>query len=50
MRLRMGSVNKSYREQMANHKPSEEELAEMRSAFGDGTEVINVFTGQVTKL
>ena len=41
---------KSYREQMANHKPSEEELAEMRSAFGESTEVINVFTGQVTKL
>lgn len=40
----------SYCEQMANHKPSEEELAEMRSAFGEGTEVINVFTGQVTKL
>lgn len=39
-----------YRKQMANHQPSEEELFEMRAAFGEGTTVVNVFTGKKTKL
>lgn len=30
--------------------PSDEELAEMRAAFGPGTTVVNVFTGRVTHL
>ena len=30
--------------------PSEEELFEMRAAFGEDTEVVNVFTGRKTKL
>ena len=38
----------SYRK---NYKgPSEEEKAEMRAAFGTGTTVVNVITGQRTKL
>jgi hypothetical protein len=39
-----------YRVRMANHVPSDEELYEMRAAFGPGETVINVITGQVTKL
>jgi hypothetical protein len=39
-----------YRERMANHVHSEEELFEMRAAFGEGAEVVNAITGQVTKL
>jgi hypothetical protein len=30
--------------------PSQEELAEMRAAFGEGAEVVNVITGRRTKL
>lgn len=30
--------------------PSEEELFEMRAAFGEGAEVVNVFTGRRTQL
>jgi len=41
---------KSYREQMKDYEPSEEEKMEMRDAFGEGEEVIDVFTGKVTKL
>ena len=37
-------------EQMRNHVPSDEEMFEMRAAFGEGAEVVNVFTGKVTKL
>ena len=33
-----------------NYKPSEEEKAEMRNAFGPGTTVVNVLTGKKTKL
>lgn len=41
---------REYKEQMKNYVPSEEELYEMRSAFGDGTEVVDVITGKVIKL
>lgn len=40
----------AYRERMANHVHSEEELYEMRAAFGEGAEVVNAITGQVIKL
>ena len=36
----------AYRERMANHVHSEEELFEMRAAFGEGAEVVNAITGQ----
>lgn len=35
-----------YRERMKNYVPSEEELYEMRSAFGEGTTVVDALTGQ----
>ena len=35
-----------YRERMKNYKPSEEELYEMRCAFGEGSEIVDVITGQ----
>ena len=38
-----------YRERMADHVPSDEERYEMRAAFGEGVEVVNVITGQVTR-
>lgn len=34
----------------AKKAPSREELAEMRSAFGDGTTVVDVLTGETIKL
>lgn len=35
----------------ANQRPlTEEQLYEMRAAFGEGTEVVDVFTGRRTKL
>jgi len=37
---------KNYRKAMKNHVPSEEELAEMKNAFGEGSTVVNVITGQ----
>lgn len=37
---------KNYKEQMKNYVPSEEELFEMRSCFGKGTEVVDIFTGE----
>jgi hypothetical protein len=39
-----------YRRRMANHVPSGEELSEMRAAFGTGTTVVNIITGQKTLL
>ena len=39
-----------YRKQMENHEYTEEELGEMRNAFGAGATVINVFTGTVIHL
>jgi hypothetical protein len=41
---------KEYREQMKDYQPSEEELFEMRAAFGPGETVVNVVTGQRIKL
>lgn len=35
-----------YRAARANHVPSAEERYEMRAAFGAGTEVVNIITGQ----
>jgi hypothetical protein len=39
-----------YCERMANHVPSDEDVFEMRSAFGDGNIVVNVITGKRTQL
>ena len=39
-----------YRKAMENYEPSEEELFEMRAAFGPGTTVVNVITGKKTQL
>lgn len=39
-----------YRKQMENHEPSDEEMYEMRAAFGEGEEVVNVITGQKIQL
>ena len=35
-----------YRESRKNYVPSDEELYEMRAAFGEGTTVVDVITGQ----
>jgi len=39
-----------YRRRMENHVPSAEEMYEMRAAFGEGAEVVNVITGKKIKL
>lgn len=39
-------VCSAYRSSMKDHVPSGEEEYEMRAAFGPGTEVVNVITGQ----
>ncbi len=39
-----------YKKRMANYKPDEEELVEMRAAFGEGATVVNVITGQRIKI
>ena len=39
-----------YRKRMENYEPSEEELGEMRAAFGPGETVVNVITGKEIKL
>ena len=39
-----------YRERMANHVHSDEELFEMRAAFGEGAVVVNAITGKEIKL
>lgn len=41
---------KEYRKEMENHKYTQEELGEMRNAFGKGTTVVNVFTGRRIKV
>ena len=33
-----------------NHRTTSEDWSEMRSVFGEGTPVINIITGEVTKL
>jgi hypothetical protein len=40
----------AYRKSMENHVHSEEEMFEMRAAFGEGAEVVNVITGKRIKL
>lgn len=39
-----------YRQRMENQVPTDEELYEMRAAFGPGTTVVNVITGKKTQL
>jgi hypothetical protein len=39
-----------YREQMKDYSPSVEQLYEMRAAFGSGSTVVNVFTGNKINL
>ena len=41
---------KEYRERMKDYVPSNETLYEMRAAFGEGVEVVNVITGKTIKL
>jgi hypothetical protein len=43
-------VARRYRERMQNHVYSEEELFEMRSAFGEGVEVVDVISGNKIRL
>jgi hypothetical protein len=40
----------AYRKRMKNHKPDDEEMYEMRAAFGRGTTVVNAITGKRTRL
>lgn len=39
-----------YKKRMENYVYSDEELFEMRAAFGEGAEVVNVITGKKIKL
>jgi hypothetical protein len=39
-----------YRKAMKNHVHSDEEMFEMRAAFGKNTTVVNVITGKKTRL
>jgi hypothetical protein len=39
-----------YRESRKNYVPSEEEMFEMRAAFGPGEQVVDIITGQKIKL
>ena len=48
--IQVERVLSEYRERMKNYVPSEEEIAEMRSAFGPGEKVVNVITGKVYQL
>ena len=41
---------KAYKEQMKNHEYSNEELYEMRAAFGVGTKIVDAITGKVVTL
>ena len=41
---------RAYRERRKNYRYSEEELFEMRAAFGAGTTVVDVFTGKTIRL
>lgn len=41
---------KEYREQQKNREISFEEMEEMRNVFGEGTTVVDVFSGKETKL
>lgn len=39
-----------YKRKMKNHRHSDEEMFEMRAAFGPGATVVNVITGKKTRL
>lgn len=39
-----------YRERMANHVPSDEEMFEMIAVFGEGVTVVNAITGKEIQL
>ena len=41
---------KQYKKQQRNKTYSEEELHEMKSAFGEGTTVVDIITGETIKL
>ena len=41
---------RQYKERMKNYVPSEEELFEMRAAFGEGVEVVDVLSGNKIRL
>lgn len=41
---------REYKEHIMKHGHSEEELLEMRAAFGEGTTIVNIFTGQTIEL
>jgi hypothetical protein len=47
-RKELDEFTAEYRKQ--DHTPDAEQMAEMRAAFGPGTTVVNVITGQKTKL
>ena len=51
--LELNQMEKSlaeYHERMKNHVYTEEELGEMRNAFGEGTVVVNALTGERIQL
>lgn len=51
--LELNQMEKSlaeYRERMKNHVYTEEELGEMRNAFGEGKVIVDVITGKKIKL
>lgn len=39
-----------YKKQMENYEYSAEEMFEMRAAFGEGTKVVNIFTGKKVRV
>lgn len=39
-----------YREARKNHVPSAEEMFEMQAAFGEGSTVVDIITGQVFRV
>lgn len=41
---------KAYQKQMENYEYSDEEMFEMRAAFGEGTVVVNIFTGNKVRV
>jgi hypothetical protein len=42
-------VIENYKAAMADYEYNDEEMFELRAAFGEGAEVVNVFTGQITR-
>jgi len=42
-------VIEDYKAAMADYEYNDEEMFELRAAFGEGAEVVNVFTGQITR-